>query len=156
MEGDEMNRYLTLDLSNKEDALYFGNKFLADRAKWKKEIKEKKDELDSVRDLKAISNSEVHSGHISNPTQNSAFAAMRLEEEITRREDYETILTYGLNHISEEEKDILTALLYTKGRYTNAIIDDLAIKYDCDPRTIYNRRRTAVLNFVEAIRGIID
>lgn len=151
-----MDRYIRLDLSNKEDAYYFGKKFLGDRHTWKKEIKEKKDELDAICEIPAMSNSEVHSGHISKPTENAAFARMKIEEQITRREDYETILVYGLNHISEEDKDIITALQKNKWKLTSAIIDELANKYDCDPRTIYNRRRYAILNFVDAIRGFVD
>ena len=150
-----MNRYLTLDLSNKEDALYFGNKFLNDRHKWKKEIKEKQAELESVCELPSISNSEVHSGNISKPTENTAFAKMKIEEQIKRYQDYEYILTYGLDHIPEDEKKILTKLQFTKGKFTNVIIDELANEFDCDPRTIYNRRRNAVLDFVDAVREII-
>ena len=81
---------------------------------------------------------------------------MKIEEQIKRYQDYETILTYGLDHIPEDEKRILTKLTNTKGIFTNAIIDELANEFDCDPRTIYNKRRYAILDFVEAIRGIID
>jgi len=151
-----MNRYLTLNLWDKDDALYFGNKFLNDRNKWKQKIKEKEAELESVSDLPAMSNSEVHSGHISKPTENATFARLMIEEDIKRYLDYESILTYGLDHIPEDEKKILTKLTNTKGRFTNAIIDELANEFDCDPRTIYNKRRYAILDFVEAIREIID
>ena len=151
-----MERYLTLDLSNKEDALYFGNKFINDRPKWRKKIHDKQAELQAARELPAISNSEVHSGHISKPTENAAFATMKIEEQIKRYQDYETILTYGLDHIPEDEKLILTKLHNTRGKFTNVIIDELAIELDCDPRTIYRRKRQAILDFVDAIREIIN
>lgn len=151
-----MDRYLKLDLSDREDALYFGKKFLGDRHKWQKKIREKRKELESVCELPAVGNSEVHSGHISKPTEKAVFQKLRIEEEITRYQDYETILTYGLNHISEEDRDILTAISRNKWKLTNAIIDELADKYDCDPRTIYNKRRYAIYNFVDAIRDIVE
>jgi hypothetical protein len=81
---------------------------------------------------------------------------MKIEEQIKRYQDYETILTYGLDHIPEDEKLILTKLQNTRGKFTNVIIDELANEFDCDPRTIYNKRRYAVLDFVEAIREIIN
>lgn len=151
-----MDRYLTLDLSNKNDALYFGNKFLDDRDYWKKQIRKKNRELQSVSEIKGISNSEVHSGAISKPTENVAIAKMQITEQIKRYEDYEYILTYALNNISEESRDIITAFHYTKGRYINSIVDELAAKYGCETRTVYNKRRTAVLEFVEAVRELIN
>ena len=151
-----MDRYIRLDLSNKEDAYYFGKKFLADRHKWREMIREKMAELDSICELPAISNSEVRTGNISKPTENAAFARMRIEDQIKRYEDYETILTYGLNHISEEDRDIITAISNNKWKLTNAVIDELAEKYAIDPRTVYNRRRYAILNFVDAVREIIN
>lgn len=156
VKGEKMERYLTLDLSNKEDAYYFGKKFLGDRNWWKSQIKKKNRELESITELKGITNSEVHSGNIGNPTQNTAFARMKVEEDINRYENYEYILTYGLNHISEQDKDILVALQKNKWKLTSSIIDELSIKYDCDPRTIYNKRRYAIYDFVDAIREIIN
>lgn len=151
-----MDRFIMLDLNDKEDAFYFGKKFLNSRNWWKAQIRKKNAELNSITELKGITNSEVHSGNIGNPTQNTAFAKMKVEEDIQRYENYEHVLSYGLNHISDQDKDILTALQNNKWKLTSAIISELSIKYDCDPRTIYNRRRYAILNFVEAIRGIIN
>lgn len=154
--GEKMDRFIMLDLGDKEDAYYFGKKFLNSRNWWKAQIRKKNAELKSITELKGITYSEVHSGNIGNPTQNTAFAEMKVEEDIQRYENYEYVLSYGLNHISDQDKDILTALQNNKWKLTSAIISELSIKYDCDPRTIYNRRRYAILNFVEAIREIIN
>lgn len=151
-----MNRYLTLNLNDKNDALYFGRKFLNDRDEWKKKIKKQQRELDSIAELPAISNSEVHSGNISKPTENAAFARMKVQDKIKQYEDYETVLTYGLNHISAEDRELIEKLYYTRNRMKSAIVDELATARECTPRKIYKAERIAVLNFVDAVREIIN
>lgn len=151
-----MDRYLFLDLDDREDAWYFGKKFLNDKDKWEKEIKTKRDELDSILELSAITNSEVHSHNISDPTKQTAFAKMRVEEQIARRKAYQEVLKFGLSHIDEEDKKIIQAFYFQPNKQTQFIIDELAIELECDPRTIYNRRKSAVLHFVDAIRELVD
>lgn len=151
-----MNRYLTLDLDDKEDALYFGKKFLGDRHKWKMKIRKKQDELDTISELPAMSNSEVHSGHITKPTERAAMARIKIQEDIKRYLDYESILNYGLTHISPEDRELIEAFHFSKGKMLNAVIDEIAIKRDCSSRYIYKQRRNAILNFVDAIREIIN
>lgn len=151
-----MNRYLKLDLDNKEDAWYFGKKFLNDRTKWKKEIEKEKMNLNSVLELSAITNSEVHSTAISHPTEQTAFAKMRIEEQIARRLAYQSVLEYGLSHISEDDQKIIKAFYFNPYKQTQAIADELSIEYGCTPRMIFNRRKSSVLAFVNAIRELID
>ena len=150
-----MNKYLVLNLNNEQDAWYFGNKFLNDRKTWDAEIKRLDKELESISEIQGIKNSEVHSGNIGNPTQNTAMLEISIMEKKEHIERYQQILLYGLSRLSEEDIDVINGFYYTKGRYISAIVDELSHKYFCDVRTIYRKKRTAVLNFVEAVRGII-
>ena len=151
-----MNRYLTLDLNNKKDATFFAEKLFADRDEWRRKRRKKEAELNSIRSLSAVSQSEVHSGNIANPTENKAMDVLRLEDDIKRYENYEYVVEYGLSHIEPDEREILEAFYFSKGKMLNVLVDELADKYSCDPRTIYRRKRTALLDFVDAVRVIIN
>ena len=154
--GEKMNKYLVLDLDNKNDAWYFGNKFLNDRNDWKDKIRKHQKDLESVSELKGINYTDVHSGNVGNPTQNTAMLEISIMEKIEDLERYEHILTYGLSQLEEKDADIINGLYFTRGKYVSAIVDELAIKYECDPSTIYRHKRTAVLNFVDAVRVFIQ
>lgn len=151
-----MNRYLTLDLNNKKDATFFAEKLFADRDEWRRKRRKKEAELNSIRSLSAVSNSEVHSGNIANPTEQKAMDVLRIEDDIKRYTNYEYVVEKGLSYLDPEEREILEAFYFTKGKMLNVLVDNLAIKYDCDPRTIYRRKRTAILNFVDAVKAIIN
>ena len=151
-----MEKYLTLDLNQKKDATFFAEKLFADRQEWRRKRRQKERELESVRSLNAVSQSEVHSGNISKPTENMAFDAMRIEEDIKRYENYEYIVEYGLSHITPEDREVIETFYFTKGKMLNALVDNLSIKWDCSPRWVYKKKRIAILNFVEAVREIIN
>lgn len=151
-----MNKYLTLDLNNKKDATFFAEKLFADRDEWRRKRRKKEAELNSIRTLSAVSQSEVHSGNIANPTENKAMDVLRLEDDIKRYENYEYVVEYGLSNIPPDEREILEAFYFTKHKMLNVLVDKLAVKYACDPRTIYRRKRTALLDFVDAVRVIIN
>ena len=151
-----MNRYLTLDLNNKKDATFFAEKLFADRDEWRRKRRKKEAELNTIRSLSAVSQSEVHSGNIANPTEQKAMDVLKIEDDIKRYENYEYIVEYGLSHITQEERDVIEGFYFKpKGKMTNVIVDELAHKYSCDPRSVYRTKRTALLEFVEAVRGII-
>ena len=98
----------------------------------------------------------MHSGNIANPTEQKAMDVLRIEDDIKRYENYEWVVEYGLSNIEPDEREILEAFYFTKGKMLNVLVDNLANKYDCDPRTIYRRKRQAILNFVDAVRVIIN
>ena len=156
VKGEKMERYLTLDLNNKRDATFFAEKLFADRDEWRRMRRKKEAELNSIRTLSSVSQSEVHSGNIANPTENKAMDVLRLEDDIKRYENYAYVVEYGLSNIEPDEREILEAFYFTKGKMLNALVDELANKYCCDPRTIYRRKRTAILNFVDAVKVIIN
>ena len=151
-----MNRYLMLDLDNKKDATFFAEKLFADRDEWRRKRRKKEAELKNIRSLSAVSQSEVHSGNIANPTEQKAMDVLRIEDDIKRYENYEWVVEYGLSNVERDEREILEAFYFTKGKMLNVLVDNLANKYDCDPRTIYRRKRQAILNFVYALRVIIN
>ena len=152
-----MNRYLTLDLDNKKDATFFAEKLFADRDEWRRKRRKKEAELNSIRTLSAVSNSEVHSGNIANPTEQKAIDVLRLEDDIHRYENYEYVMEYGLSHIEPDEREVIEAFYFKpKGKMTNVMVDELANKWNCSPRFVYKKKRIAILNFVDAVRVIIN
>lgn len=151
-----MNRYLVLDLYNKEDALYFADKFLKDSKQWKAELKKAEADLESVTNLSAINNSEVHTGNISHPTENMAFDRMRIEISIERLNGYKSILYAGLVNLDDRQKKIINAFYFTSGRYISSLVYDLADEFGCSPRSIYHKKNTALLDFVSNIMVYIN
>ena len=151
-----MNRYLTLDLNKKRHKEFFAENLFADRDEWRRKRREKEAELVAARELKAISQSEVHSGNISNPTENTAFDAIRIQDEISRYEYYEYVVEYGLSHISPEDREIIETFYFTKHKMKSALIDNLCHKLSIEPRQVYYRKRNAIYNFVDAVREIIN
>lgn len=151
-----MHRYLVLNLNRKDDALFFGDKFLTERDKWKKELKEKYAELETVAELSAIVNSEVHSGKITDPTEHTASMRMKVEEQISRLKNYQNLLEIGLSHLTEEQQEIINAFYYTHGRYINSLVHELSIKYSCSARGVYRKKEKAILDFVDVIRDNIN
>ena len=152
-----MNRYLTLDLNNKKDATFFAEKLFADRDEWRRKRRKKEAELNSIRTLSAVSQSEVHSGNIANPTENKAMDVLRLEDDIKRYENYEYVVEYGLSHIPADEREVIEAFYFKpKGKMVNAMVDELANKWNCTPRFVYKKKRIAIEDFVDAVRVIIN
>lgn len=151
-----MIKYLTLDLNKKKHKEFFAENLFADRDEWRRKRKEKEAELEAARELKAISQSEVHSGNISNPTENTAFDAMRIQDEIIRYEYYEYVVEYGLSHISPEDREIIETFYFTKHKMKSALIDNLCHKLNIEPRQVYYRKRNAIYNFVDAVMEIIN
>ena len=152
-----MNRYLTLDLNNKKDATFFAEKLFADRDEWRRKRRKKEAELNSIRSLSAVSQSEVHSGNIANPTENKAMDVLRLEDDIKRYENYEYVVEYGLSNIPPDEREVIEAFYFKpKGKMVNAMVDELANKWNCTPRFVYKKKRIAIEDFVDAVRVIIN
>lgn len=151
-----MQRYVVLNLNRKEDAVFFGDKFLKDHTEWAKEKKKKEEELESVLELSAISSSEVHTGNISDTTQKVAMEEMRIESSINRLETYEEIMKYALSRITEEHRKILEAFYFTKDKLISALVHELADEFQCSERSIYNQKREALLEFVHHIRVFVD
>ena len=151
-----MQRYVVLNLNRKEDAVFFGDKFLKDHTEWAKEKKQKEAELESVLELSAISSSEVHTGNISDQTPKIAIEKMRVESSIDRLKTYEEVMQYGLSHVTEEQRKILTAFYFTTDKLVNALVHDLANEIGCSDRHIYRLKEEALLDFVHHVRVFID
>lgn len=151
-----MNRYLVLDLEQREDALYFADKFLKDSRKWNQELKQHLAELDCVTDLSAVVNSEVHTGHISHPTEYSAMDRINITMKIDRLKNYQKLLEVGLSSLNEDEKKVIDAFYFTEGRYINSLVHDLAYEFECSTKSIYNKKNKALLDIANAIMVYIN
>lgn len=151
-----MQRYVVLNLNRKEDAVFFGDKFLKDHVNWEKEIKQKEAELESILELSAISSSEVHTGNISDQTPKIVMEKIRVETSIDRLKTYMEVMNYALSHMSEEHRRVLEAFYFTKGKLVSALVHELADEFQCSERSVYNQKREAILEFVHHIRVFVD
>ena len=151
-----MNRYLVLDLYNKKDAMFFGEKFLKDSTEWAKKITKHEEELKDITELSAMTNSEVHSGNIGHPTEKTAFERMRIESSIHRYEVYQQIFNHGMAALDEEQKKIINSFFFTPGKYVHALVSSLADELGCSLRGVYRKKDKAILDFVAAVMEYIN
>ena len=134
--------------------LFNADKFLKESKLWGREKKALQKKLEAIADLPAISNSEVHSTNISNPTETTVFRRLKIRMEIDRLDRYQHILEYGLSHITEDEAELIHGF-YLKRGYVNHFVDECCYKYDCKPRNVYNLKSKAVKSFTEAVEPIL-
>ena len=139
-----MNRYIEFN----------PDKFLKDARKWAKEKRDSQKQLDSILELSAVSNTEVHTNNISDPTRDTAIKKLMLEAEIDRLDNYQCILEYGLSRIDELERKLLNAF-YWSDTYLNRIVDDFCNDLDCSPRHVYKLKRKALDHFAQSIEHLI-
>ena len=139
-----MDRYITFN----------PDKFLKEAKGWPKEKKDLQRKLDSILELTAVSNSEIHTNRISDPTSKTAMSKLDVEYEIERIEHYEEVLQYGLSHITEEEERMLKAFYWTRS-YINKVVDDFCNELNCSPRQVYKHKRQALDDFADAVSKIL-
>ena len=136
-----MDRYYTFN----------ADKFLKDsKNKWRKEKKEIMSELESITELKALKNSEVHGSGTSDPTVETAMKELEKKKELERIEHYEELCKYAFDNLNELDRDILTKWYYSNKRMSY-IVDMFCNKYNCTPRTVYRMRRIALEAFKKRI-----
>ena len=139
-----MDRYITFN----------AEKFLREAKQWKAEKKTLQKILDSIPELSAIQNSEVHSTNISSPTETTAMKRIKITKELDRLSHYERILNYGLSRLTEEEKYIIDGFYFRKG-YVSVFVDECCHTYECSPRTIYSKKADAVKSFSRIVDRIL-
>ena len=139
-----MDRYITFN----------PEKFLRESKQWEGERKKLQKILESRSELPSHEQNEVRSGNIANPTQQAALDELRIKQEIERLNQYDYILNYGLSRLTDEEKYILHGFFMKKG-YVNVFVDECCHKYDCKPKTVYNKRREAVRSFSRIVERIL-
>lgn len=135
--------------------LFNPEKFLKDAPKWDAERKRLEKELESVLELTANENAEVHSGSISDPTQKTALKRLWLSQEINRIDNYQHVLEYGLTHITPSQRELIECFYFKKNKALNYIVDELSEKYSCSTRHIYRMKNEAVEAFEFEVNGII-
>lgn len=140
-----MNRYITFN----------PDKFLRESKRWKQERKELMLELGNILELPAISNSEVHSTNISDPTARTAERKLAITQELNRLDSYEKLLEYGLSHLTDQERAIIKAFYFDKG-YIGAKVEMLAGDLDCSVRQVYRLKTQSVSAFSRAVTPLID
>lgn len=130
-------------------------KFIEDAKKneWDREIKKLNRQLDSVRDLSAVSQSEVHSHNISSPTEVSAVKAANIVREIARREMYKDIFSCALDALSEDEKEIFNGFHFGR-KMVSHFVDEYSIAHSCSPRFVYTLKREAEETFCDAVLSL--
>lgn len=140
-----MKRYVKLDVEA----------FLKDSKKWDAEIKDLEKKKDEIVILSGISNSEVHSGNISHPTEDTALRYQAITEEIERIHNYRDILAEALDWIDADDEALINGFFFGK-KTINAFVDEYCIEHGCEVKTVYRRRAEAVNRLRKAIEDIIE
>lgn len=113
--------------------------FIRDRKSWEKEIKDYREELESIRGLKSVEGG-GRSNTISRPTENQALKCNQLEVSIARCEMYQKAWAYVERELSDREKELIKGFYeshYSIGRF----VEEYARKYALNIRYVYRERR---------------
>ena len=129
--------------------------FLKESKGWAKEKKKLERELESIPELKAMENSEVHSGSTSDPTAQVSLKRVHLMEEIRRINIYENALRYAWDNLTEEEQDILARFYFTRKRI-NYEVHLLCDKYHIEKSQVYNRKNKALKELTDLVEDYIN
>ena len=139
-----MERYYRFDAHN----------FLKESKGWAKEKKKLERELEEIPELKAIENSEVHSGNISDPTASTSFKRFFIETQIERLDLYREALNYAWDNLTDEEKDMLNGFYFTHKRI-NYEVHLLCDKYHIEKSQVYNRKNKALQKLTDLVEEYV-
>lgn len=117
-----------------------------------KEIEDAQAELHSVVELKAASNSEVHSGNISKPVEDLASVEMELQDKLEMLIEMSNIVAKALDTLSDERKRIIEIFFFDGGNIGQAI-DQFSHEHGYSVRGVYRERRAALEEFAEAVEA---
>lgn len=152
---ESLRDLLVLDLDKVTDALFYGDKVLEASKEWDRKLAKQQKELDSVLELSAMSNSEVHSGNIGDPTPSIAMRKIKIEQKMGVIRENKRKLEYAMAKLPPQYEKIIRGMYFTKGKYKSSIVDDFCNEYDISPRQVYEIKRKAILELVSTLGYIL-
>lgn len=127
---------------------------LTDSKGYAKEIKDLKAELDSILELKAVGNSEIHTANISDPTGSTAVRRIDLEMQIAIIEHMQHMVEAALNRLSYQHRELLDLFFFKKGMM-GYNVQEYADTHYMSIAAVYRERRLALNAFADVYGGYI-
>lgn len=121
---------------------------LQDFKKHPSEARKLKEELNSVLELTAVENSEVHSSNISKPTQDIAVKRVDLAMQIAVLEQIDNMVDKALAKLSDTHREILELFFFKKGMM-GYNVQEYADSHYMSIASVYRERRLALNAFAE-------
>ncbi len=126
-------------------------RFLKDSKGWGRERLKLERELESLLDLKAMSqDTPVQTSNISDATGSTAVKRAEIMEEINKLDRKTHLLEVAYLELSKMEKDCIDTFFFSKG-LLGARVDEFTFRWDCKRRYAYNTRRQALEKMREHI-----
>lgn len=127
---------------------------LTDYKGYPKEIRKLKEELDSILELTAVGNSEVHTSNISDPTGDTAVKRVDLAMQIAVLEKMGENVERSLDRLSETHRDMLD-LFFFKSGLMGYNVQDYAENHYMSIASVYRERRLALNAFAEVYEELL-
>lgn len=108
-----MNRYIRFD----------SKKFLKESKRWEKEKEKLLEEMAELAELQKKGESNGKSQSISDNTAGAVIDRQRLQRQVDRLDNYQQALNYAWKHLSDEQREALTALFFTNGIMSHNVSD---------------------------------
>ena len=121
---------------------------LTDYKGYPAEIRKLKAELESIIDLTAVGNSEVHTSNISDPTGDTAVKRVDLAMQIAVVEKMGQLVELAMADLSEMHRDILDIFFFKKGMM-GYNVQEYADEHYMSIASVYRERRHALNEFAE-------
>ena len=112
------------------------------------EAKKLKEELQSILELTAVENSEVHSSNISDPTGDTAVKRVDLAMQIAVLEQIDNMVEKALAKLSETHREILEMFFFKRGMM-GYNVQEYADTHYMSIASVYRERRLALNAFAE-------
>ena len=121
---------------------------LTDYKGYPAEIKKLKSELESILELTAVGNSEVHTSNISDPTGDTAVKRVDLAMQIAVLEKMGELVQLAYAELSEMHREILDIFFFKKGMM-GYNVQEYADTHYMSIASVYRERRHALNEFAE-------
>jgi len=121
---------------------------LTDYKGYPHEIKKLKQELESILELTAVGNSEVHTSNISDPTGDTAVKRVDLAMQIAVLEKMGELVELSYAELSEMHREILDIFFFKKGMM-GYNVQEYADSHYMSIASVYRERRHALNDFAE-------
>lgn len=143
--GEEMDRYIR----------FSPEAFLKDVLRWEEELKELEAKLEEISELPAITNSEVHTTNISDPTHKQAVKRAFILDQIERVKKYIQAYERIYAKLTDFEKEVLTGFFFSSNRI-DIFVEEFGHKYALCRSDVYKARRRALDHFGELLTARYD
>ena len=119
-------------------------RFLKDYPKWSVQIAKLEEQRDDLLGLKGLNqDTPVQTSSVSDTVGNTVVIREPFQAEIDELEAMRKLAESALGTLSEREREVINVFFYTPG-YISYGVDNLANKWHCSVREIYNIRRKAL------------